>query len=193
MRAMHTVRNRVMVLIAVCLTCLVVAVPVLGSAQDATPDAGVGVAETQQLIQRGEEIFSTVCIACHQPDGKGIDDIYPALAGNPLLTLEDPTYFTSVVLTGRGGMPRFSGTYDDQEIASIVTYVRQSWGNDASAVSPEFVAEVRAGFEVQEVTGTPQGQMPQGNATPQATPGIATPAGVEEATPTDSGEATPAD
>lgn len=48
-----------------------------------------------------------------------------------------------------------------------------------------FVAEICAGYEGQEVTGTPQGQMPQGNATPQPTPGIATPAGVEEATPAD--------
>jgi mono/diheme cytochrome c family protein len=186
---MQTVRNRVVVLIAACLTCLtvvVVAVPILGSAQDATPDAA-GEAETQQLIQRGEEIYSTVCIACHQPDGKGIDGIYPPLAGNPLITLEDPTYFTSVVLTGRGGMPRFSGTYDDEEIASVVTYVRQAWENDASAVSPEFVAEVRAGYEVQEAetSGTPQGQIPEGIATPQATPTFATPAGVEEATPAD--------
>jgi len=187
MRAMHTVRNRMAVLIAACLAVLVVAVPILGSAQDATPDAAVGDAETRQLIQRGEEIYSTVCIACHQPDGKGIDGIYPALAGNPLITLEDPTYFTSVVLTGRGGMPRFNGTYDDEEIASVVTYVRQAWENDASAVSPDFVAEIRAGYEVQaaETSGTPQGQIPEGIATPQATPTFATPAGVDEATPTD--------
>lgn len=177
----HRLRHRGTILLATCSTALIVAVPILGSAQDAAPQD----AETWQVIQRGERIFSTVCIACHQPDGKGIEGIYPALAGNPLVTLEDPTYFTSVVLTGRGGMPRFNGTYDDEEIASVVTYVRQAWENDAGAVAPEFVAEVRAQYEAVEAFPTSEGQEPEGIATSEASPLPATPAGVDEATPID--------
>lgn len=175
-------RNRAVVLAAACMTVLVVAVPILGSAQDTAPDE----TQTQQLIQRGERIYSTVCIACHQPDGKGIEGIYLPLAGNPAVTLEDPTYLINVLITGRGGMPRFDSTYDDEEIAAVATYVRQAWGNQGIAVAPEFVAQIRAQYEVQEAASpTPEGQIPVGIATPQAMPGIATPVGVEEATPVD--------
>jgi hypothetical protein len=91
------------------------------------------------------------------------------------VTLEDPTYLITVLLNGRGGMPRFNTTYDDEELASIGTYVRQTWENDASAVTAEQVAEVRASFEIpDEPEGTPEGQIPTG--TDQATPSDATPA-----------------
>ncbi len=181
MYEMHRWRNRAVLLVAACLTVLVVAVPILGSAQDTAPDE----AETRQLIQRGERIYSTVCIACHQPEAKGINRIYLPLAGYPTVTLEDPTYLISALITGRGGMPRFDSTYDDEEIAAVATYVRQAWGNQGTAVAPEFVAQIRAQYEVQEASPTPEGQVPEGNATPQATPGFATPAGVAEATPVD--------
>lgn len=181
MKASRALRNRAGILVAACITVLVVAVPILGSAQDTAPDE----AETRQMIQRGERIFSTVCIACHQPDGKGIEGIYLPLAGNPAVTLDDPTYLISVLITGRGGMPRFNDEYSDEEIASVATYVRRAWGNQGTAVAPEFVAQIRAQYEVQEASPTPVGQRPEANATPQATPTFATPAGVEEATPAD--------
>lgn len=138
MKHANNFRTRIAVLISAATMLLLIAVPVLGNAQNATP-----VKNEQQLVQEGEEIFNNVCIACHQPDGKGIGGIYPALNGNPLITQDDPTYFISTVLTGRGGMPRFANTYNDEEIAAITTFVRQNWENDAPAVSPEQVAEVR--------------------------------------------------
>jgi cytochrome c6 len=153
---------------------LAVSVPFIVSAQDASPEASP-VTGDDALIARGEEIFQSVCIACHQPDGKGVEGVYLPLAGNPALTLEDPTYFITVVLNGRGGMPRFDTTYSDEDIAAIVTYVRQEWGNEASAVTAEQVAEVRAQYEF-EVSPTPEGQIPSGSAR-------ATPDGTPEATP----------
>lgn len=147
--------------------------PFMGQAQDATP------APTEdELIAQGEEIYNSVCIACHQPGGKGVGNIFPALNGNPLVTLEDPSYPITTVLNGRGGMPRFAGTYDDTQIASIVTYVRQAWDNDAGAVSPDQVAAIRnpelAATPV--ATATPEGQMPsdaagESTGSPVATPG----------------------
>ncbi len=144
------------------------AVPLIGQAQDATPAGGPS---DQQLIEQGDQIYHHVCIACHQPDGKGIQGIYPPLAGNPLLTADDPSYFIRTVLTGRGGMPAFQGIYDDEEIAAVVSYVRQNWENNAGPVSPEQVAAIRA-----EVSGTPAaeptplGQRPSGqlSASPES-------------------------
>lgn len=166
-------RTRAVVLGFLSILTLLIGVPLIVNAQTASPQASPAGASDPALVQ-GEQIFNNVCIACHQPDGKGIEGIYPMLAGNPAVTLEDPTYLITVLLNGRGGMPRFNTTYDDEELASIATYVRQTWENDASAVTAEQVAAVRATFEVpDEPEVTPEGQVPSG--TDQATPSDATP------------------
>lgn len=180
-------RMRGAMLIAVMAATIGIAGPLIGRAQDATPSAGVSKAESQQLIQRGERIYNTVCIACHQPDGKGIEGIYLPLAGNPSLTQDDPTYFVTVLLNGRGGMPTFAGTYDDEEIAAIASYVRQNWENEAPAVAPEVVAEIRASIDQPDASPTPEGQVPSGTGRPGevATPegGTPVPDGSPEASP----------
>jgi mono/diheme cytochrome c family protein len=170
-------RTRGGALALVALIATIALMPFMSQAQDATPAP-----TDDEMIAQGDEIFNNLCVACHQPGGKGVEGIFPALNGNPLITSEDPTYFISTVLTGRGGMPRFAGTFDDTEIASIVSYVRQAWDNDAGPVSPEDVAKVRADVMSQQATplatSTPEGQLPSNaagegglDATPAATPG----------------------
>jgi len=185
-------KTRATILGLVTMLTMAVGVPLIVTAQDGTPSASP-VAENQALVT-GEQIYNNVCIACHQPDGKGIEGIYLPLAGNPAVTLEDPTYLITVILNGRGGMPRFNTTYSDEELAGIATFVRQYWENDASAVTAEQVAEVRALFEVPDPAEvTPEGQIPTGTdratpsgATPEASPGIiATPDVPPASTPTD--------
>jgi mono/diheme cytochrome c family protein len=160
------------------LLAMVIGVPLIVTAQDASPQASP-VAD-DPLLARGEDIFNTVCIACHQPDGKGIEGIYLPLAGNPAVTLDDPTYLITTILNGRGGMPKFDTTYSDEDIAAIASYVRQAWDNDAPPVSPDEVAAVRAQYAVTAVV-TPEGQIPEGSG--RATP-VATPEGSPVATPT---------
>lgn len=113
-----------------------------------TPVASTPVAVEPGILEEGEMIVSSVCLACHQPGGEGIAGIYPALAGSAFVTLEDPTVVISTVLNGRGGMPRFAGNFTDEQVAAILTYVRQSFGNNASPVTPEQVAEVRASTSI---------------------------------------------
>lgn len=166
-------RTRAAILGLATMLTMAVGVPLIVNAQGGTPSASPVAGEAQALVT-GEQIYNNVCIACHQPDGKGIEGIYLPLAGNPAVTLEDPTYLITVLLNGRGGMPRFNTTYDDDELAAIATFVRQNWENDASAVTAEQVAEVRASFEVPDPAEvTPEGQIPTG--TDQATPSGATP------------------
>ena len=173
MKKANNVRTRMAVLLGTLALMGLGTLPLIGQAQDATPS---GAASEQQLIQEGEEIYTNVCIACHQPDGKGIQGIYPPLAGNPLLTTEDPSYFISVVLNGRGGMPAFRGPYDDEQIAAITTFVRQNWENDAGPVNPEQVAAIRGelGAPPAEAASpevaTPEGQIPSGivSSTPES-------------------------
>ena len=180
MYKLTTIRSRAAVLLGAAAILAAGSLPLIGQAQDATP---AGAPTEQQLIEQGEQIYTNVCIACHQPDGNGIEGIYLPLAGNPLITSEDPTYLISTVLTGRGGMPAFAGPYDDEEIAAITTFIRQNWENDAPAVSPEQVAAVRASITGTPVAQpTPEGQIPTGNTT--GTPASAsTPSGTPEATP----------
>jgi mono/diheme cytochrome c family protein len=156
-------------------------IPFMVSAKDASPAA-----DADPVLARGEEIFNNVCIACHQPDGKGIQGIYLPLADNPLVTGDDPTYLITTILNGRGGMPRFDSTYSDEDIAAIATWVRQAWDNDAAPVTAEQVAEVRAEYLVRAME-TPEGQIPEGSsrATPMSTPEVpgASPVASPEATP----------
>jgi mono/diheme cytochrome c family protein len=164
---------RILALVALVSAVVAGAFPFLGDAQEASPAASP--AATDQLAM-GEQIFGSVCIACHQPGGVGVEGIFPNLAGNPLITTEDPTYIITTVLNGRGGMPRFAGTYNDEQIAAIVTYVRGSWGNTGGPVTAEQVAKVRAETSLPQPTGaaTPDGQVPRGKI--PSTPDIATPA-----------------
>ena len=153
-------QTRLGILIGLALLLMLGSIPLIGNAQDtAAPAAAM---TEQQLIEEGEKIYTNVCIACHQPDGKGIDGFFLPINGNPLVTLEDPTYLITTVLNGRGGMPRFDTTYSDEEIAAITTFVRQNWENEAPAVSVEDVAEVREQIEM--TTPTPDAQIPQGIA-----------------------------
>ncbi|MGC4193164.1 MAG: cytochrome c [Thermomicrobiales bacterium] len=167
--------TRIVALVFLVTAVVAGAFPFMSGAQESTP------ATPNDQLAMGEQIFTGVCIACHQPGGAGVQGIYPNLAGNPLITIDDPTYVITTVLNGRGGMPRFAGTYDDEQIAAIVTYIRGSWGNTGAPVTAEQVAKVRADTSMVQPTGvaTPDGQVPRGKipSTPDiATPAIGTPA-----------------
>jgi mono/diheme cytochrome c family protein len=137
-------RTRAVSLLLLGVGLLAAAPPFLGFAQSSTPPAGTSV--DADLVEQGQQIYDNVCVACHQPGGIGVAGIYPTLAGDPLVTLEDPTIVITTVLYGRGGMPRFNAIYSDEEIASVVSYIRSAWGNDATAVTAADVATLRAAF-----------------------------------------------
>jgi mono/diheme cytochrome c family protein len=111
------------------------------------------------LYEKGEEIYlqDGYCGTCHQENGKGLAATgYPPLVGakwvlgNPerlvkltLKGLYGPIRVKSVDYPGNVPMTPYEGLLDDEEIASVLTYVRNSFGNKASAIKPEFVAKVR--------------------------------------------------
>ena len=95
----------------------------------------------------GKSLFAKNCAACHQPSGRGIPGAFPALAGNAFVQ-GTPGDVATVLLKGRGGMPDFSGSLDDDEIAQVLTYVRSSWGNSAPPVSGQDVGGTRAALGV---------------------------------------------
>jgi cytochrome c oxidase subunit 2 len=96
-----------------------------------------------ELVSRGEKIYATTCVACHQANGSGLAAMKaPALAGNKVVTGAEPPVIDTV-LNGRPGtaMAPFKEQFSDAEIAAVITYVRNSWGNKASDVQ---AAEVKA-------------------------------------------------
>ncbi len=86
--------------------------------------------------------FLDNCSACHQATGKGVKGAFPALAGSPFVQ-GDPKIVMTTVLNGRAGMPAFKDDLTDADLAAILTYVRSSWGNKASAIKPADVLAAR--------------------------------------------------
>jgi mono/diheme cytochrome c family protein len=167
------IRTRIIALLSIIALTLVVSVPLLSNAQDATPEM-----TEEEMVQRGASIYYTVCLACHQVDGNGIPGIYLPLNQGGIINLEDPTLFIYTVLYGRGGMPRFNTTYTDEEIASVITFVRQEWDNNSAPVTAEQVAAVRESYSATPIVDpTPEGQRPEGQTNPQdeLEPGEVTP------------------
>ena len=102
----------------------------------------------------GRAIYADRCSACHTPDGQGIPGLFPRLADAPLVNSDNATSMIRVVLAGsRAGatgaaptapsMPSFDRYLSDQDIANVLTYVRNSWNNAAAPVGPDDVKDLR--------------------------------------------------
>ncbi len=91
--------------------------------------------EPQKVINSGQHLYLEFCAECHQTDGSGWSDLYPRLAGNPIVTLDDPEPIINTVTYGQGSMMGFHDKLTGQEIAAILSYIRNAWGNHAPAVS----------------------------------------------------------
>ncbi len=123
----------------------------LAGAVAAAPEGGGG---DEGLIARGRAVFGARCSACHQATGQGLTGLAPPLAGSEWVTGE-PEVAVRIVLHGltgsvtvagtewNGVMPAWGGSMTDDEIGAVLSYVRTSWGNDASVVQPELVKQVR--------------------------------------------------
>ena len=88
----------------------------------------------QKLMNDGHALYIEYCAECHQTDGSGWSTLYPRLAGNPIVTLHDPEQIIVTVTYGQGSMMPFREKLDSSQIAAILTYIRNSWGNQASPV-----------------------------------------------------------
>ncbi len=100
--------------------------------------------EEQTRFETGKEIYGRLCVACHQPDGRGREGLAPALAGSPFVTGR-AGIMARIVIHGKEGkamMPPL-GTLSDAEIAGVLTFVRRSFGHTASPVDVALVREVR--------------------------------------------------
>jgi mono/diheme cytochrome c family protein len=130
-------------------------------------------ADEAAIVDRGDKVYKELCFTCHGPDGRGAPQdggpagtiMAPSLVGSPRV-LGHTDYVIKTLLHGMTGplegktypagvmMPL--GTNDDQWIAAIASYVRNSFGNRASFVSPADVAKVRSSTPARKTMWTPE-------------------------------------
>jgi mono/diheme cytochrome c family protein len=103
-------------------------------------------ADEQRRYDAGAEVYRNVCQSCHQPDGRGQDRIAPSLVGSAF-ALGPPEITARILLSGKEGtiglMPPIGAAITDEQIASVLTYIRREWGQTASPVDPSTVHTVR--------------------------------------------------
>jgi cytochrome c oxidase subunit 2 len=84
-----------------------------------------------ELKQRGEKVYATNCVACHQATGKGIPGSFPALDGSAVVNGPKATQI-ALVLNGKNAMPSWKSVLSDTDIAAAITFTRNNWSNKAS-------------------------------------------------------------
>ena len=148
--------------------CLLIPGPLL--AQDAAVHAAeTATGDMAQLMDEGKGLYNTHCAACHQPTGQGLAGAFPPLAKSDYL-MKDRSRALETVIEGRSGEIKVNGQIynavmpgmghlSDAEIAAILTYATNSWGNEASA------------FSVAEVVQSPQRHRTRGSRGRRAAPG----------------------
>jgi cytochrome c oxidase subunit 2 len=96
------------------------------------------------LMARGQDVYATHCAACHQPNGQGLPPAFPAIAGSPVAT-GDLAGHIDRVLNGKPGtaMAAYRDILNDADLAAVLTYQRNAWGNAAGLVQPAAVKAAR--------------------------------------------------
>ncbi len=111
--------------------------------------------ESSLLMSLGKTVYDSRCAACHGGDGAGKPPKYPPLAGNQSIEMESAVNPIRMVLNGGippgtsgnpfpYGMPPFAQLLSDDDVAAVVTYIRQAWGNRGSPISPQQANELRS-------------------------------------------------
>lgn len=122
---------------------------------DFDPNAGAPKPVEIALFDRGAKVYRNQCAQCHQADGNGVQGVYPPLVASSWVT-GHPQVVSRILINGlngpilvkgdtyNGNMPAFGSSglaLSDKDIAGVITYIRQEWGNSASDVTEATIAE----------------------------------------------------
>lgn len=119
------------------------------------PGKATSLAMSDPRMQSGQKLFSVNCEACHTSEGVGVSNMVAGFAGrSSVVAPHIDSLLNSVLMGSRGavteqsptgaGMPAFDWKLSDQQVANVLTYIRNQWGNAAEPVSPDAVAKARA-------------------------------------------------
>jgi len=130
----------------------------------------------EELLALGETIHGQSCVACHQRQGQGIPGMFPAIAGSEVATGEIDAHLATVMNGVEDSpMAAFRDVLSDTELAAVVTYQRNAFGNETGdAVQPLAVREAREGGEItrQSLLSVPELDLDITSATGPATGGV---------------------
>jgi mono/diheme cytochrome c family protein len=129
--------------------------------QAASPTAAAS-APDPEALRRGAGIYSDACASCHLEDGVGQPRLFPPLGHDAMLQQANPAGVLHLILAGTRigtsasrpsplAMPSFAWKLSDQEIADVATYIRNSWGNQATPISDSAVSAVRKKLNLETV------------------------------------------
>jgi nitrite reductase (NO-forming) len=113
-------------------------------------------APNADTMKRGQAVYSRTCIACHQPTGAGLPPVFPPLAGSEWVAMDASVAVRNIVqgmvgpvtvkgATYNGMMPPVGGV-TDKDIADVITYVRNSFGNSGAEVTEAEVKAIKAKY-----------------------------------------------
>ncbi|MBX9734622.1 MAG: cytochrome c [Chitinophagaceae bacterium] len=116
--------------------------------------AQTGAADVKASVQRGKKVYTQYCLACHQADGGGVPRMNPPLQKTEYV-LGDKKRLITIILKGLNDPIEINGDeyvnpmashahLSDQQIADVLTFVRNSFGNKASGITPVEVKQIRA-------------------------------------------------
>jgi mono/diheme cytochrome c family protein len=94
----------------------------------------------------GREVYQNLCVACHQPNGRGLEKVAPTLIGSEF-ALGSPQIPVRILLNGKEGpvglMPPLGSVLSDEQIAAVLTYIRREWGNTGAPIDGRDVGQIR--------------------------------------------------
>lgn len=111
----------------------------------AEAQAALGEFSYDQLMVKGADVYARSCAACHGNEGQGLGSVFPALAGSSM-ALNDMAGHIDIVLNGKPGtaMQSFSAQLSDVDIAAVITFERNAWGNDTGeTVTPKMIIDAK--------------------------------------------------
>ena len=105
-------------------------------------------------MKLGEQVYADNCSGCHMDAGQGLAQVFPPLAGSSAVQAGQADTLLRVVLGGAAipataakpagfAMPAFDAKLDDAQVAAVVDYIRNAWGNHASSIDVDEVADMR--------------------------------------------------
>ncbi len=112
-------------------------------------EAARGLMSKEELLAQGQKIYESRCAVCHQPGGEGLPGAFPALKGSAMVTKDKPAHI-HIVLFGKSGtaMQAFGKQLTAVELAAVITYERNAWGNDTGDLVQ--IADINAALSAGE-------------------------------------------
>ncbi len=137
--------------------------PIAYDEDNFTPTSGSSVPKPVDMVAYGKKQYLSACVTCHQPTGLGLPGVYPQLADSEWvngseervirivlhgltgkITVAGKTTDGTIAMPAFGKVPGGGYNWRDDQIAAVLTYIRQEWGNKSPAITSKKVTEIRA-------------------------------------------------